>query len=349
MRALKTILIILAALGMLVVTLGVVGPKSYRVQRSTEMNAKPELVYAYVSNLASMKEWGPWPGMDKDQVGAILGTDGTVGAVWTWDSDTVGRGSQELVELVENERVRTKLTLPVPIMGASESRGTYDLEPTATGTRLTWGLEGKNGFLGSAMSVFINMDAQVGPHFERGLATLKDMAETAQARITAQEQANTFNGFLVHTIQRPAQILVGTRATVPFSEMKAFLASSFAAAGTAIADAKLEVSGYPSTVFFAWNEKNGTVDVLAGIPVHGSDSLVVAGMDVHLIPGSTALHIAYQGDPADIASAHEAFEAMIEAKGLTEHGSRIEEYVTNSDAEANPAKRLTNIYCMVKD
>jgi len=348
MRALKTILIILAALGVLILILGLMGPKSYRVERSTEIEASPEVVYGYVSRLASMKEWGPWQEMDKDQVQTIEGTDGTVGAVWIWEGDTVGKGRQELTELVQNERVRTKLTFFVPMMGESVSTGTYDLEPTANGTRMTWGFEGENGFLGRAMGVFMDMDKQLGPDFEKGLANLKAMAESEEQRLNDKIVEKTFNGYVVETVERPELVFVGKRATVKFADMKDFYASSLGAANAAVGQAGLELSGYPSGVYFSWDEKARKTELLAGMPVKASADLKVPGMDVHVIPACTMLHVDYYGDYENIGAAHEAFDAMVAARGLTEYGNRIEEYVTDPGTEADPAKWLTRVYCMVK-
>lgn len=348
MRALKTILIILAALGVLILILGLVGPPKYRVERSTEIKASPEVVYGYVSRLASMKEWGPWQEMDKDQVQSIDGTDGTVGAVWTWEGDTVGKGRQELTELVENERVRTKLVFVVPVMGESVSTGTYDLEPTPEGTRMVWGFEGENGFMGRVMGVFMDMDAQLGPDFEKGLAKLKEMAESEGQRMNDMLAERTFNGHVVETVQRPELVFVGKKATVKFADLKTFYATNMPAAGAAVGQAGLEMNGYPSGVYFSWDEKAGTTELLTGMPVKAGADLKVPGMDVHVIAPATMLHIAYYGDYEKIGSAHEALDAMMAAKGLTEYGNRIEEYVTDPGSEPDPAKWLTNVYAMVK-
>lgn len=348
MRALKTILIILAALGVLITILGLVGPPNYRVERSTVIKASPEVVFGYVSRLSSMKDWGPWQEMDKDQVQHIEGTDGTVGAVWTWEGDTVGKGRQELTELVENERVRTKLTFYVPVMGESVSTGTYDLEPTDEGTLMTWGFEGENGFLGRAMGVFMDMDAQLGPDFEKGLANLKDMAEGEARKRDAEIAERTFNGYIVETVDRPEQVFVGKRATVKFADLKSFYATNMPAAGAALGQAGLELNGYPSGVYFSWDEKAGRTELLAGMPVKAGADLSIPGMDVYVIPPTTMLHVAYYGDYESIGAAHEALDAMMAARGLTEYGNRIEEYLTDPGAEPDPTKWLTNVYAMAK-
>lgn len=62
MRILKTLLIIVLAIVAIVVLLGLIGADTYHVDRSTVINATPEQVYPYVSNLSSQQAWGPWRG-----------------------------------------------------------------------------------------------------------------------------------------------------------------------------------------------------------------------------------------------------------------------------------------------
>ena len=46
-------------------------------------------------------------------------------------------------------------------------------------------MDGTNDYLGKAMDVFASMDKMVGPDFEKGLASLKRVAETAAASASA--------------------------------------------------------------------------------------------------------------------------------------------------------------------
>ena len=45
--------------------------------------------------------------------------------------------------------------------------------PAGGTTTVTWRLEGKNGFVGKAFSLVMDMDEMVGSQFEKGLAKLK--------------------------------------------------------------------------------------------------------------------------------------------------------------------------------
>ena len=95
MRALKTILIILLALGALLVVLGFMGPKTTVVERSAVIEASPEVIYPKIASLRTMHSWSPWREMELGQETTYTGTDGEIGAMQSWVGDTVGTGSLE--------------------------------------------------------------------------------------------------------------------------------------------------------------------------------------------------------------------------------------------------------------
>jgi len=346
MRALKTLLIILFSVLAVITVLAILGDSTYRVERSTVVAAPPEVVYGYVSRLESMKQWGPWQQMDKDQVQTLEGTDGTVGAVWRWEGDTVGKGSQTIMSLEPNKAVRCQLHFVEPF--ESISTATYDLQPVGDSTMVTWGMEGENGFMAKVMSLFMNMDKMIGPDFEKGLANLKALAEKEQAEKDAALAAKTFGGYVIETIDRPETVYVGKRGKVKFGDLEKFYGTSFGAAGAAVGNAGLNLAGAPSGVYFAWDEKAGVADLLAGMPVVAPADLKMPGLDVYTVPASKMLHIAYYGSYDGSMRAHIAMDEMIKANGLTHYGNVIEEYITDPGAEPDTAKWLTNIYYMVK-
>ena len=57
------------------------------------------------------------------------------------------------------------------------NRVLFTLTPVDRATSVTWHMEGRNGFVGKAFSLFGDMDAMVGGPFEQGLASLKQRVE----------------------------------------------------------------------------------------------------------------------------------------------------------------------------
>ena len=164
-------------------------PDTTHVERSIHVDASPADVFVFGNDLERALEWSPWMGLDPDQEVAFSDRTTGVGAWYTWEGDDkVGKGRQEIVESVADERVVTELQFIEPF--ESEATATLSLVPEGEGTRVTWAFDSQNGFGAKAMSMFVDMDEMLGPDFQRGLEALKPLAEqAAEDRIDAEMEA----------------------------------------------------------------------------------------------------------------------------------------------------------------
>lgn len=342
MRAFKTLLIIIGALLALVIILGLIGPSEFRVERSTVIKAPADLVFPYVSHLKNMEAWGPWkeedPGM---QVSFNDKPDGTVGAKSMWKGGS-SSGSQEIIEIQPNKAVRTNLSFTEPM--TSEHTGTFDLEAMGDSTRVTWGMEGRNGFMGKVMGVFMNMDKMVGPMFEKGLSNLKRVAEADAAM--KLDEAGTY---AIEAGERPAAVYVGVRKTVAWADLPKFFQESFGATGKALGEAGVQAASAPTAVYFKWDEATGTADLLAGTAIPADAKGRVKGLIELEVPASKAFWIAYVGGYHGMKPAHEALAARLEADNMELNGHVIEEYITDPGGEPDSLKWQTNIIWLARD
>lgn len=348
MRILRTLLIIVLAVVAIVCILGMIGPDTFRYERSVTIDAPPSAVYGHVNSLAAMDKWSPWNAYDPSMKKTYEGTDGTVGAISRWEGNKdVGKGEQRIDSLVPDRLVRNHVKFLEPF--ASESDALVELQPDGEGTKVTWAMAGENDFMSKLMGKFMDMDAMLGKDFETGLAMLKEQVETAEAARKADLAAKTSGGYVIETIDHPGSVYVGKRnKKVKWADIGAFYGANFPGLGAAIGAAKLEMAGAPSGVMWAWNEKDQTADMMAAMPVKGDANTKVEGFETHVVPASKMLMLAYYGDYSKNMPAHEAIDAYIKDKGLTHYGNVIEEYVTDPMAEPDTAKWLTNIYYMVK-
>lgn len=348
MRILKILLIVGLALLAVICLLGLTGPDTFRYERSVSIAATPETVYPHVASLSAMDQWSPWNAKDPNMKKTLDGADGAVGATQRWEGNAdVGKGEQRIDSLVPNMLVRTHLRFIEPM--ASESDALVELVPEGTGTKVTWAMVGENNFMSKVFCKFMDVDAMVGKDFEQGLAMLKEQVETAEAARQAELATKTSGGYVIETVDRPELVYIGKRdKKVKWADMAAFYGANFGAAGAAVGAAGLELAGAPSGVFWAWNEKDQTADMMAAMPVKGTSATKVDGFETLVIPPSKMLHVAYYGDYSKNMPAHEAIDAYITAKGLTHYGHVIEEYVTDPTLEKDTTKWLTNIYYMVK-
>ena len=54
--------------------------------------------------------------------------------------------------------------------------------PEGDRTAVTWSMAGEHNFVAKAMHLVMNLDRMIGANFEKGLAQMKSVAETAARR-----------------------------------------------------------------------------------------------------------------------------------------------------------------------
>ncbi len=179
-----TILLVILGAVVLLLLLGFTLPDKVHVERTIEIEAPPESVFALIGDLQEFNRWSPWYERDPDMEQSIEGTAG-VGQVMRWNSDkpNVGSGSQEIVEHVPPGRLVTRLNFGAQGGGVA----TFDIEAAGGGaSRVTWSLDTRMRegvpVPMRPMATFMGfmMDKWVGADYEAGLAKLKQvLAEQA--------------------------------------------------------------------------------------------------------------------------------------------------------------------------
>lgn len=162
-------------------------PSVTRVERSATVAAPADVAYALVSDFHRWGEWSPWEKLDVNQKKTYEGAASGVGAITTWKgNDDVGEGRMTITAAQPNASVAIKLEFIEPMPSTNDT--TFTFAPAGEGTTVTWAAEFQNGFMGKAFGVFMDMDKMIGGDFEKGLATMKSVAE-AEAKKRAEAAA----------------------------------------------------------------------------------------------------------------------------------------------------------------
>jgi len=172
----STILFVIVVLIVIVFALAANKPDTFRIQRSTSINATTEQVFALLEDFHNWSEWSPWekmdPGMKRTHSGATKGK----GAIYEWDGNKkVGTGRMEIIDITPNTVLRIKLDFFAPF--EAHNTAEFTLENGSGLVTLTWAMYGPASFPLKIMHLFMNMDQMVGKDFENGLANLKSLAE----------------------------------------------------------------------------------------------------------------------------------------------------------------------------
>jgi len=153
-------------------------PSDFRVVRAISINAPAATVFEQVNDFHKWDGWSPWAKRDPNMKQSHEGAPARVGGMYSWSgNDQVGEGRMTLTESRPSERIRIKLEFLKPF--AATNIAEFDFKPDGNQTAVTWSMFGTNNFIAKAFGLFMNMDKMVGGDFEKGLAQLKSVAETA--------------------------------------------------------------------------------------------------------------------------------------------------------------------------
>jgi hypothetical protein len=151
-------------------------PDEFVVSRATRISAPPDKVFPRVSELRKWEDWSPWAKLDPDAKSTFEGPAAGVGSAMSWDGNKkVGAGKMTIIESRPSDLVRIRLEFLRPFQATNTAE--FNFKPESAQTLVTWSMRGKNNLFFKAFSLLMNCDDMVGKDFEKGLASLKAVAE----------------------------------------------------------------------------------------------------------------------------------------------------------------------------
>lgn len=171
MKILKIILIILAVLMAIPLIAAGFMKNEYTIEREIVVNQPEDKVFDYIKHIKNQDEFSVWNMADPNMKQQSRGTDGTVGFVNSWNgNDDVGEGEQEIIKIIENERIDTQLRFKRPM--ESTANAFMATEPIGPGTtKVKWGMYGTSSYPMNFMNFM--MDGMLGKDLDAGLHNLK--------------------------------------------------------------------------------------------------------------------------------------------------------------------------------
>ncbi|MGZ5892848.1 MAG: SRPBCC family protein [Caldimonas sp.] len=152
-------------------------PETFRVQRSTRIQATPQRLHPLINDMRQFNSWNPYNRKDPAMRGTYRGPASGPGAGFDFQGNKdVGKGSIEIVDSAP-----LKVTMKLDMLEPFEGHNTieFSLAPQGDATDVIWAMHGPSPFLARLVGVFMNMDRMIGRDFEAGLADLKARAERA--------------------------------------------------------------------------------------------------------------------------------------------------------------------------
>lgn len=340
-KLIKILFIIALAIGVLLTVLYLIGPRSFKLTRSILIQADKAVVWERVSKWDNFSNWSAWTARDTAMTKTIEGTDGEVGAKYTWKSESQGNGSQTI--LVSKPMSFRESDLVFEDWGMT-SRTSFELQDSAGGVFVTWSMYGENGFMGRIMGVIMNMEKMVGPDYEAGLAKLKMVCESHSTSKNYSMQGAKENTF-------PTTQFIAIRKQMSMDDFMRNSSKLYSQASSEImtyaAANSIEIKGTLHGIYYTWDEKANKVDIAVAFPVAKAGAASGA-ISFPVVASCPAVSIDFYGPYEQTELGHAALEKYLAESQKVFKGPAIEEYVTDPGVEKDPSKLLTRIWYPVQ-
>jgi hypothetical protein len=177
----KLILGVLALIVAVVVIVSVVvamQPEDLKITRSATFNAAPATVFEQVNDFHKWDAWSPWAKIDPTMKATHSGAPSGVGAVYSWvGTGDAGEGKMTITASHPTDHIAIDLEFikPFPAKNVTE----FTFKPSGDKTDVIWTMTGKKNFVMKAFCLVMDMDKLIGADFEKGLAQMKPIVESA--------------------------------------------------------------------------------------------------------------------------------------------------------------------------
>lgn len=149
-------------------------PDTFRVQRTTVIDAPPERIFPLIGDFRKYVLWSPYEKYDPSMSRTYSGAG--KGAVYQWDGKgKAGKGRMEIAHTSPPLMAVIRLDYVRPF--ETQSIVEFTLRPEGSSTRVSWAVRGANPYIAKLIQLVVNTDRVLGRDFETGLANLKALVE----------------------------------------------------------------------------------------------------------------------------------------------------------------------------
>jgi hypothetical protein len=170
------IIIVIAILIAALLAFAATKPNTFHIQALDHHQCSSREIFSLINDFHNWPAWAPQDKEDPTMARTYSGSSQGKDAVSYWDSTgRSGKGRMTIAESIPYTRISINVDFLKPF--AAHNLNEFALGPAGSSTKVTWTMNGQNLYLMKVMSVFTNMDRQMGKHFEAGLDNLKSVAE----------------------------------------------------------------------------------------------------------------------------------------------------------------------------
>lgn len=176
MKFLLKLFVVVASMIGIVLLIALFVDGSFEVKRSQTVPANNQVTFAFFKNLEHQEEFNAWLSNDPNTRIWYEGTPGEIGSKMCWSSSDkrVGKGTQEIVSIEENERIEYKITLSEPeVIEANLVLTTA--QKGLNSTNVSWHLTGEVPYPWNLTLLFKDLENEIGIGFEKGMENARPL------------------------------------------------------------------------------------------------------------------------------------------------------------------------------
>lgn len=320
-------------LAVLLVLISFLLPATFKVERSATIKSTPAQVYLLTANFELWHLWAPW--FSKDDTATkteISGATASAGASLKWAGESYGDGEIILTDLVPGQTVGYDIAFDE---GKHKSKGKFSIASEGDSLRVTWTDEGDLGYNPINRYFGLLMDRFMGPDFEKGLATLKMVAEARASWPVIDE-----------TVLPARNVILVIDSAGP-SDYERVMGKAYGDLYALVEKEHLTPSGNPFATYLRWDSATMFSVMKICLPVEpktAGKGRVIAEQ----LPEEKVVRACYFGDYSKMEPAYKALASYIRDTRKMQTGGPSEIYITGPMTEKDTAKWETHIVFPVK-
>lgn len=328
MKLIKVILSIIISFSLLWILVALFSPRNLGVSESIIIEQSSSEIFSQVNDLKKWNSWSEWNRLDTNMLITFSSVSSGEGASSTWKSESLGNGTQKIIESTPSERIR--LLVSIADWGDSFAQWTFtSLEDFKT--EVTWTFEDKEiAFLLRPLGFSFNNS--ISDDYVKGLSNLKEYCENLPqqnkklvARIINVEPFNYISKHIVSNFED-----VGTDMGKSYAELINLCSAN-----------NWEIIGMPFSINYRDTEELFEYDVAFKI----SNSVKAPkGFSSGTIEGGETLTISHFGLYENLPASYEILDNWMRDNGFKLNDHSYEIYITDPGTEPDSSKWETQVF-----
>ncbi len=336
MKTLRYIVLALFFLILVAVVVGFFLPSKVHLERSVQINRDKATIFKVINAFENFNKWSPWYDLDVNAEYIVSGPQSGVGSKLEWHGNSsVGDGTNEIIESVENDHTKTKM-----FFGKDDAPAysIISLEQKGDKTKVTWAFENDFG-----MNVFYRyfglvIEDMIAPDYEKGLNKLKIYVESLPK--------NDFSSLSIVNTPEQAIYTFESSATVGKDDISKIVGEAYQKIIGFLVVNKMSMSGTPKLINLSFDKNN--FKFLAAIPVVNNEKEdVKQAINPAQMYAGKAVKLIHKGSYKNFKESYEVLNEYLAYNKLEKNGNSWEDYVTDP-AKVSEPDLITHIYQPIK-